>query len=277
MVARHTEFEAHNPLRSVDWRWLRACSLIQAGRNFSPQRDEPLVGRLIAYLRRCHRVARRKHILRCLPDLYLASEIRDRMDTTKTELEARLLNRQPFPYIAARMCLDSDVVAAYEGAFFNVLDRIDATDWVLRHAIGCAPSPHTAELALARAVKLVAYQGNVPTLEAVLPFLHAGPESLRAPSDLTTSEGRRCEAIKLSLALEMLPDDGETQQILVKSAAMLDIQGWNSAPQWHSGAVRSLLEDVFRSAAVESEATRSPGSPTAKVESTDTSQSARVA
>ena len=133
---------SHDPFRSPDWRYQRVQELEQ----FDNLADRP---RLTVYDDEYVRGARIFYSLRhgtdhvslddqfrVHEDCYLAFRIHDHVDSeTRKIIEARILARQPDQEIAQLCATTPGAIQWYEKLFFNVRDRIDSRDWIVRNIL----------------------------------------------------------------------------------------------------------------------------------------------
>jgi hypothetical protein len=202
----YPQFQQHHPLRALDWRWRRALWLVACERYFSRRRDDEETGRAARYLRALARRSRpASEAARRYPEIHAARRLHEGGSAVPLMIQAWLLARQPIDEVARRTGVPVAVVNAYQGLFFDVVDCLDARDWVLGHAIwmgawgGKAFPDHGALL------KCFAYFGGPLVLEAVLPYLVGGKDLFDPPLDLSTEEGRREQVVRLAVATQMLP------------------------------------------------------------------------
>jgi hypothetical protein len=129
-------------------------------------------------------------------------------------IQARLLARQPVDEVARRTGVPVAVVNAYQGLFFDVVDCLDARDWVLVRAIGMGTWSGKAFPDHGALLKCFAYFGGPLVLEAVLPYLVGGKDLFDPPLDLSTEGGRREQVVRLAVAVHLLPKDATTDRRL---------------------------------------------------------------
>lgn len=139
----NAEFQKHNPFRRPDWRFDRVLAL--ADRYPTPgrcsRRDDEYVRRARAFVLRW-RAGRtdeeRERLFWEEPGLYYAYQIHDRATEEPAAalfLQARLLARQTYEAIAVTAGTTVEAVAWYEALFFNVVDHLEAHDWVVRNVL----------------------------------------------------------------------------------------------------------------------------------------------
>lgn len=163
-----------NPCRRPDWRWVRASELFQTGRYYSARQDDAETGRALLYLRGqfgSSSASRRRRILQQVDDIAAAHQLSGGPTLLRIELEARIFARQSASEITRRVPISAQSVVAYERLFFNVTDRLDASDYILLQAIGELLPPGWTKPDFARLVKLVGYQGGLLPLDAFLSYL----------------------------------------------------------------------------------------------------------
>lgn len=209
MPYSHPDYEKNHFNRSPSWRFDRACRLVENGSRLDPRRDDRLTLRAAMYVCVLCSSDRQEEINASLqrdyPELHAAHRLHDHGGDPRWELEARLLARQTSREIAEAIPLDASVIDAYEATFFNVRDRLDATDWVAGKVIGPGPRRGFAN-DLPGLWKAVAYAGGPLPLEVVMACTSASPKH-RFPADLLNRARRLVEVL-------MLPADAPLSQIL---------------------------------------------------------------
>jgi hypothetical protein len=224
MISYHPDLQRLSPLRRPDWRWRRAQTLVAARRYYCCRRDDPETGRTVRYLRalaRCADGIPSAQLERNFPDLCRAHRLHDNNGTTKLTVEARLLAGQAVAEVARLTGLTPGAVAAYEALFFNVLDRLDARDWILAHALRAGPSDRTVARDRGVVLKTFAYTGGPLVLEAVLPYLVGWKDLWEPAPNLATPSGRVEQVTRLAVAAALLPRDATTDRKLRRIALML--------------------------------------------------------
>jgi hypothetical protein len=210
---KFAEWQRRSPCRPADWRWRRACSLIEERQPFRPRWDDALTGLAYRYLRWLQGGASSPgRPARDYADVAVARLLHEHGGLTRLAVQARLLAGQDLGAIAACTGLPAPTVAMYEALCFNILDRLQdrlqARDWVACVAIGPAlgdtPNPEAV-------LKAFAYGGGPLILAQVWPYL-AGPDAARAfwlpPRDLSDLRARR------SVALALLPAGDPRESLL---------------------------------------------------------------
>ncbi len=219
----YPELQKQSCFRTPDWRWRRACSLVDGGRNFCRSRDDEETGRAVYFLRDLRRGLRpssKADLLRRSSDIHAAQQLHEEGGTARLVIQARVLAGQSSDEIAKLTCLTPSVIDTYEALFFHCREFLGFRDWIAFSAIGNAfrdgskPDPGVV-------LKSFAYRGGPMVLEAVLPYLAGGKSLWDAPPDLSTPEGRREQSTRLAVAAEMLPWDAKTCQKLHRIRVMM--------------------------------------------------------
>jgi hypothetical protein len=130
------------PFRPVTWRWEWARLLREHG--ILPRRphDDHWIARAIRFQVALTRAGAgadpsRNRLAEAQPAPFAAYHLwRQGEHPWRWALEARLLAGEPPEAIAARCGLSAAAVVAYEALFFNVRDRLEATDYISLIAIG---------------------------------------------------------------------------------------------------------------------------------------------
>jgi len=228
MTSCYAEFEKHNPLRALDWRWRRAHELLAGGRRFSAKRDDLITGRALRYLRargRCTSERAMSRLARDFPDIVEACAIK-RNRPLDLEIEARLLSGQNPSDIAELTGATIIGIAAYEELFFNVLDRLDTEDYILAHAIRPSILANLFEGDFGTMVRRYAYFGGPEILDVMLQLARRRRQDGSFSHDLTTAEGRQLFRAELAMTIDGLSTDGEAGwrflRVLPDLLAMLD-------------------------------------------------------
>src|SRR5262245_44912699 len=190
MNPSYPESQKHSPFRPPDWRWRRAEHLVAAGRYYCRRRDDEATGRAVHYLRALTRgrgVLPAK-VAKLYADIHAAHRLFERGGQARVVVEARILARQTPGEVAWLTALPVEVVRAYEALFFDCRPFLGARDWVFLHAIrgheyadASVPDPGAV-------LKAFAFAGGPLVLEAVMPHLLLGQDSLGPPPDLSTPE-----------------------------------------------------------------------------------------
>jgi len=206
----YLELQRHSPYRSPAWRWERAQHLVEQGCTLSPRLDDALTCQAVCYLRACKRSrgdSQRARPPRAYPDVHAARLLHETTSSTALEVQARLLARQTVEDIARRTAVPARVVRTYERFFFNVLDRLGATDWVVCQAIRRGDARRDLPSVAAMLLRGFAFFGGPALLDALLPFLRGDLSWMARPPDLSTPEGRLAHSLRLVIEIERLGAD----------------------------------------------------------------------
>jgi hypothetical protein len=174
MMLTYPEYRRHDPLRPVDWRRRRAEYLSSPGRRCSVRRDDELTREAVHFLRqreRCRTYRQLRQLARRYPAIAEAWRLDEQGGAERTAVEARLLARQSPGSIAAACRLPLETVAAFEALFFNIVDRLDATDWIFAAALGSLHVPTPPEEQVSAFARHLAYFGGEAVADLVLPRL----------------------------------------------------------------------------------------------------------
>ena len=148
-IAQRLMLAHHDPLAAPSWRW-------DLARQWADQHcrigscPDPVVRVAWRYLRARYSAVGQRHmaaVAQRYPDLTAAHHIHGEAGMARAELESRLLANQSVENIAAKLALPTGVVRTYESAFFAVLERLNAHDWIVLHAVRIGPwgSPNPSE------------------------------------------------------------------------------------------------------------------------------------
>lgn len=172
---------ADTPNRPPDWRWERAKWLNANGRQYALRGEDQFVKAVRTYQAARDRATTEPALLRLAaksPGLYMAQEVFEgENQATRWGVEARLLAAQPVPEIAARTGLSADTVRWYECAFFNVLDRLQARDYIASVVIGEDAHRGINARHYATLWKLYGYLGGATVLDAVISQQVSDPQA----------------------------------------------------------------------------------------------------
>lgn len=134
--------KADSPLRPPDWRWKKVVVYRDARRNVPRSHSDSVLARVFKFQIDLEGCASNEFahldLLEEYPDLVEAHGIYsdDGSSSSKWELEARLLAREPYEEINKKMCISAKSIDAYEKVFFNISDRIFNKSWVINCVIG---------------------------------------------------------------------------------------------------------------------------------------------
>jgi hypothetical protein len=144
----------------------------------------------------------------------------------RLELEARLLAGETFDAIAEKCGVPADVGAAYEAVFFNVSERLQATDYILSQVIGerlYVPGALRPD----DFVKFSAYRGGPYVVDAMRGVIH-GDLSSRDGLDRLDAGGDRLEQLFWrALATRNLPvDDARSCFFIMRLGLQNKVRRW---------------------------------------------------
>ncbi len=170
------EFIRDDPFRMVSWRWERAGSVASGMSSLSRKRDDDWIRRAANYRRLAKKSAKRieRHILiERHPEIHYAHMLYLGRDdegkqATPYMIEARTLARQNRDAIAQLVAVRPEIVEAYSKLFFDVEERLDATDYIYQAVMG--PGINRGSLRMRQfdvIWKLAGYCGGPHMLDAV--------------------------------------------------------------------------------------------------------------
>lgn len=190
-ITMHPDFARHDPLRRLNWRGIRAMKLFQ-NKERPAAYDEKIVRRYLSFLKAYHAAAALAQAEDGDPsadDFATMLNLRDRYphlwhahhvhlsaeNEERAILEARLLAREDDESIAAKSSMTPMTVNLYEALFFNVRDRLDASDSIylaaLRFRGERGPDGQPSAHELHQAIKAFAYNGGPLILEDIVSTL----------------------------------------------------------------------------------------------------------
>jgi hypothetical protein len=169
------DFRRFSPFRTPNWRWTEALNHIR-NKTCPANWEDPAIARahqFLVELDLAHTEAERMELSRRWPELSAAHSIFTRGGVVRDELEARLLCQSP-EEIAASMGIGADVVRTYATFFFDVLESLNANDWLLFQAVGLyTPSrPPT----VGQRWRYLAWSAGPHVLEQAIADYLSGPE-----------------------------------------------------------------------------------------------------
>jgi hypothetical protein len=135
-------FSKYHPFRRPDWRYERVLQMVDRfpspGRSTS--RDDIWVKGLRNFILqyRSGKPGARARLEYANPGLYFAWIIHEQAEEdyeTAFMIESRILADQPDEEIAKEAHTLPEAIAWYEALFFNVRDRLESHDWVLKHVL----------------------------------------------------------------------------------------------------------------------------------------------
>jgi hypothetical protein len=142
------QFHPSNPFRPVNWRWEQARFMREKKLRIPKGTSDDYVVQALKFqngLAKCSDEIDRWSLMEELPDFYTAHLIYLRGDDEdrhpmRYAIEARLLAGQPYYEIAELIGLSTEAIQTYERLFFNVVEKLRFTDYIMTCVIG--PSVH---------------------------------------------------------------------------------------------------------------------------------------
>lgn len=179
-------FQKFNPNRQPEWRFQRAQELasripdLPNGRRRPKLRyDDRQVARAAKFIWEWERIGDtaegQERLFAREPGLtYAYLMYRHQDDFSRYMIEARILARQSNQEIAARVGTIPSTIDWYEALWFNVRDRLDSADWIIRHVMQAAAYRGIDQPTMDFTAKLVAYFGGPVAFDLV--FYGLNPE-----------------------------------------------------------------------------------------------------
>jgi hypothetical protein len=128
-----------DPLRTVNWRFLVAQFHIEHGLKLAPGEYDEGVARCEIFLRRrlrCRSSGEKRRLVDSASDLHAAFELYEDQNTrSKFLLEARVIAGDAVEEIASGLGVSAAAIAWYLNLFFDVVDRLHASDFILNQVI----------------------------------------------------------------------------------------------------------------------------------------------
>lgn len=215
----------NNPQRAPEWRWLRARGITE-GTQFlpSPRRDGPQAPKWIrAAIRFQQELAaagtdQEKYLLsERRPDLYWAWNLWRNESPMRSTVEALILAREPDMAIGFRCGMDPKIITAYEAVFYNVRDRLEHTEIVVKTLCRRGCETGLWERDYDTLWKLYAYFYGPEMLQAIS---HRFVNPMWVASEDTVATAIEADAIntlklKAMLAAKTIPVTSQTQMDLI--------------------------------------------------------------
>jgi len=143
------QYHPNNPLRPTDWRWERARIIRENSFTNKSTTEDEWINISVKFQKALAKVKTeygQYELVNKYPDLYFAYALRgdtlskntEKPSQMKHEVEARLLAREPYEQIADRIGCTAKVIEFYEKLFYNVVEKINNTSYILHQAIGPA-------------------------------------------------------------------------------------------------------------------------------------------
>jgi hypothetical protein len=145
-----------------------------------------------------------------MPDISAAVAIVEGEPTARLAVEAGLLAGEPIEAVARRCGVPVEAAEVYEQLFFNVVDRLENTSYILFHAVGAASYKGFAGDDSGAVLKWFAYMGGPVVLDALIDLDFGSPDR---PEDERFLDELR---LKLAVAIKLLPIDSSTAPRLIR-------------------------------------------------------------
>ena len=235
--------------RPPDWKWHRAGEILAEGTRVTPAENASGLSSLVWLRRRLETARTRQAMLRAcfsFEPLFRAYELysRSEMESTRCEIEARILARESFAEIADKTCADPTVVQMFEECFFNVLDRLDSPSYVVNVVLRRSVAAGLATREFDCLLKMLGYWLGPAAVDLMVYHAPPGNRATTADELLDTLEKdtRSTIALKAMLAARMMPINWQTQSELLKlQTRILESERSRSGPDI---ATEAILENV---------------------------------
>ena len=213
-----------SPLRPPDWRWKIVISYRESGDTLPRSRNDCFFMDLFKFSERLDEATRRAHfdaIADDYPEISYAYDIykNEASESSRWELEARLLTSEPYKSISKNSGISVDVIETFEKAFFSVKDRLAQKSWILNCAIGRSIYLGLTERDYDLLWKTYAYYGGSLMLDVVMSKLGLDMQVADSVAQAKTliKEGLDTQSItKASTALAVFPVNGFTAQAIIQ-------------------------------------------------------------
>jgi hypothetical protein len=187
-----------------------------------------------------------------MPDVAGAVAIHEGEPTARWVVEARLLAGEPIEAIAGRCGVPVEAVEVYEQLFFNVVDRLTSTSYILFHAVGAASYRGFDGDDSGAVLKWFAYMGGPRVLDFLLDGRDApgGPMPVEGRVIPTDEAARSASLRRMALAAKALPVNRATAIRLIRLYAFQEeLLGTSSAgaSEVLSASLVSMLGALTRS------------------------------
>jgi hypothetical protein len=213
-----------SPLRPPDWRWKTVISYRESGDTLPRSRNDCFFMDLFRFSERLDTASTRANfdaIADDYPEISHAYDIykNESGESSRWELEARLLTNQTYRSISENSGISTDVIETFERAFFNVKERLAQKSWVLNCAIGRSIYLGLTDRDYDLLWKTYAYYGGSLMLDVVMSKLGLDMQVAETLAQAKTlmQEGLDTQSVtKASTALAIYPVNGFTAQAIVQ-------------------------------------------------------------
>jgi hypothetical protein len=215
------DYLPENPFRPLDWRWQLASAIQKDGLPPRWRRRDAWVRAICKYLRRSE--VPRRRLTNSIAAIGKAHGIWSSRDPRqRLELEIRLLSGQTYADVAARCAIPAEIVEAYERLFFNVIDWVEASDYMTmildpdQSVVYGTPDHETVARVLAHRLgppvvdHLLAYLGLKPSA-GLNPGMDRALRRLLAVLSVPLNETTASGWLRLRAVLSRLESDAKAQ------------------------------------------------------------------
>ena len=216
-MANSLEFRETNPRRPVDWRWQRACYLVETNTSLSKHRDDSSIKLAKTFKTAVGNASDENQYISIMdrwPALYEAWNIYQSEDDAEIryELEARLLSRQTGAEIASKIAVTPETTALYESLFFHITDRLDVPGYITNVVMGNAIHRGLAQRHYDLLWKMFGYWGGPLVLDHLIYQFNKPivPTTKEGVSTFWDDDVKQHLMLKSSLATRMAPINWQT-------------------------------------------------------------------
>jgi len=252
-MARITQNRKFCATRPPDWRWRRAGELLERGDPIKRDRDHDnmlVIKRFRKAIDRADTERKQLNVENKYPALYAAWEIYTFEEDfgTRSALEARILAREPFELIARKLAVACEVVVEYEKYFFNVSDRLEATDYISNQVLGRAVQTGLAERHFDLLWKMFGYNGGPKMVDALISRFN-NPSRPETPEDVSAfwaNDVREQLRMKSAIAVRTTSLNFQTSPEILNLFFRMEEGDKESGAGGGGGASESIIENVNR-------------------------------
>lgn len=213
-----------SPLRPPDWRWKTVVAYRESGSILPRSQNDCFFMDLFKFSERldaARNAVDYRNLLDDYPEICHAYDIYNNTggESSRWELEARLLTNETYEVIANNSSIDPGVIEAFEKAFYNVKDRLNKKSWILNCAIGRSLYLGLTERDYDLLWKTYAYYGGSLMLDVVMSKLGLEMQVAETTAQAKTliKEGLDAQSVtKASAALAVFPINGFTAGAIVQ-------------------------------------------------------------
>jgi len=247
------EFRESNPRRPVDWRWQRACYLVETNIAVSKHRDDSKIKLAKTFktaVGSAHNENQFIAIMDRWPDLYEAWNIYQSENDVELryELEARLLSRQTGKEIASKIAVTPETTALYESLFFHITDRLDVPGYITNVVMGNAIHRGLAQRHYDLLWKMFGYWGGPLVLDHLIYQFNKPivPTTKEGVSTFWDDDVKQHLRLKSSLATRMAPINWQTSiEIVNLYMKLIEVERGAGAGVGSGDAAVRVLNNVL--------------------------------